>query len=95
MVGFLSKWFKRETSSTIARNRLQVVLMHDRADITPDMMDGLRKDIIAVISKYLEIDEEHIELDLETEKNSVALVANIPVRTVRRGSGETSQSRRR
>nr|MBP9627474.1 cell division topological specificity factor MinE [Synergistaceae bacterium] len=54
--------------------------------ITPEMMEGLRRDIILVIQRYLEIDVEHIELDLETEKNSVALVANIPVRTVRRSS---------
>ena len=86
MVGFLSRWFKQESSSNIKRNRLQVVLMHDRSDITPEMMEGLRRDIILVIQRYLEIDVEHIELDLETEKNSVALVANIPVRTVRRSS---------
>ena len=86
MVGFLSRWFKQESSSNIARNRLQVVLMHDRSDITPVLMEGLRRDIILVIQRYLEIDVEHIELDLETEKNSVALVANIPVRTVRRSS---------
>ena len=86
MVGFLSRWFKQESSSNIARNRLQVVLMHDRSDITPEMMEGLRRDIILVIQRYLEIDVEHIELDLDTEKNSVALVANIPVRTVRRSS---------
>ena len=86
MVGFLSRWFKQESSSNIARNRLQVVFMHDRSDITPEMKEGLRRDIILVIQRYLEIDVEHIELDLETEKNSVALVANIPVRTVRRSS---------
>lgn len=93
MVGFLSRWFKQESSSSIARNRLQVVLMHDRTDITPEMMEGLRRDIISVIQRYLEIDEEHIELDLETEKNSVALVANIPVRTVRRSSDASARKR--
>jgi cell division topological specificity factor len=47
-------------------------------------MEALRKDLIVVINRYLEIDEQHIELDLEREDSSVVLVANIPVRTVKR-----------
>ena len=58
--------------------------MHDRSDISPEMMENLRKDIIEVIKNYVEIDENRIELDLEKEDSSVALVANIPVMTVRR-----------
>ena len=83
-MGFLSNLFNRNKSSTVAKDRLQVVLMHDRTDLSPELMDSLRKDIIEVIRNYVEIDESRIELELEREDRSVALVANIPVKTVRR-----------
>jgi cell division topological specificity factor len=68
----------------MARDRLTLVLMHDRADISPGMMDNMKHDIIEVIKKYVEIDESQINLELENENESVALVANIPIRTVPR-----------
>jgi cell division topological specificity factor len=61
-----------------------MVLMQDRADISPELMENMKRDIIKVIKNYVEIDEERIELELERENTSVALVANIPVMTVRR-----------
>ena len=83
-MGFLSNIFSRKRSGTVAKDRLQVVLMHDRADISPDLMNSLRNDIIEVIRNYVEIDEGNIELEFEREDRSVALVANIPVKMVRR-----------
>jgi cell division topological specificity factor len=83
-MGFFTNLFGIHNSGKIAKNRLQIVLMHDRSDISPEMMENLRRDIIAVIENYVEIDESRIELDLERENSSVALVANIPVMTVRR-----------
>lgn len=81
---FLSNLFGGQRSGKIAKDRLQIVLMHDRADISPNMMNDLRRDIIAVINNYVEIDEERIEMQLERDAGAVALVANIPVMTVRR-----------
>ncbi len=83
-MGFLSNLFRSGRSGKVAKDRLQIVLMHDRSDISPEIMENLRKDIIAVIKNYVEIDESRIELELEKEDRSVALVANIPVMTVRR-----------
>ena len=83
-MGFLSNLFRSDRSGKVAKDRLQIVLMHDRSDISPEIMENLRKDIIAVIKNYVEIDESRIELELEKEDRSVALVANIPVMTVRR-----------
>lgn len=83
-MSFLSNLFNRNKSSSVAKDRLQVVLLHDRTDLSPQLMDSLRKDIIEVIRNYVEIDESRIELELEREDRSVALVANIPVKTVRR-----------
>jgi cell division topological specificity factor len=83
-MGFFTNLFGAQKTGSIAKSRLQVVLVHDRSDISPEMMENLRRDIIAVIKNYVEIDENRIELDLERENSSVALVANIPVMTVRR-----------
>ncbi|MDR3280716.1 MAG: cell division topological specificity factor MinE [Synergistaceae bacterium] len=75
----------RDTSpGQLARDRLTVVLMHDRADISPGMMENMKHDIIEVIKKYVDIDEAEIDLALENEEDSVALVANIPIMTVLR-----------
>jgi len=87
-MGLFSRFFGQQESRSVAKDRLQLVLIHDRSDISPEVMENLRRDMIDVISKYMDIDESHIELQLERENSSVALVANIPVRTVRgrRGS---------
>ncbi len=90
-MGFLSRFFKVENSRKDAKERLQVVLIHDRADISAGMMESLRRDIISVISNYMDISEEGIELQLEKEKSSVALVANIPVLRVKRPKADAAK----
>ena len=81
MLEALMKIFgKQEKSSQqIAHDRLKVVLIHDRASISPEVMDKLRDDIIRVISNYMEIDKKDMEINLANDDDSVALVANIPV----------------
>ena len=81
MLEALMKIFgKQEKSSQqIAHDRLKVVLIHDRASISPEVMDKLRNDIIRVISNYMEIDKKDMEINLANDDDSVALVANIPV----------------
>ena len=75
---------KNEKSSReVARERLQVVLIHDRAKIAPEVMNHLRDDIIRVISNYLDINKQEMEISLASERNEVALVANIPVNSVK------------
>lgn len=80
----LLQMIKKEKSKDTAKKRLQLVLIHDRTDISPEMMENLRKDLIGVISNYLDIEEDKIELDFSKEERSVALVANIPVKNVKR-----------
>lgn len=81
----MSKLFNKneKTSRDIARDRLKVVLIQDRANISPAVMENLRDDIIRVISNYMEINKNDMELSLASEDNSVALVANIPVNRVK------------
>jgi len=85
-VGFLKRFFCKGTSREKAKKRLQLVLIHDRADISPMMLENLRSDLIDVINKYMEIDVQNIEMDLDRENGSVALVANIPVLSIKRGN---------
>ncbi len=81
MLEALMKIFgKNEKSSReIARDRLQVVLVHDRASVSPQVMEQMQNEIIHVVSKYMEIDTKSVEISLANDTNSVALVANIPV----------------
>ena len=72
----------RETSpGEIARKRLELILLYDEAEISPGMMDNMKQEVIEVIKKYFKIDESQINLVLEKEDGSVALVANIPIKT--------------
>ncbi len=81
MLDALMKIFgKNEKSSRqIAKDRLQVVLVHDRASVSPKVMEQMQNEIIRVVSKYMEIDTKSVEISLADDSNSVALVANIPV----------------
>lgn len=73
-------------SKDIARDRLKVVLIHDRANISPEVMKLMKDDIIKVISKYMEINKQDMEITLANDDDSVALVANIPVRNMKHSS---------
>ncbi len=86
MLDALMKIFgKKEKSGDIAKNRLKVVLIHDRANVSPEVMEHLKTDIIQVISKYMEINQNDMEISLADDDDSVALVANIPVARMKHG----------
>ncbi len=70
-----------ETSSAkdVACNRLKLVLMQDRTNLTPAIMDRMRKELIELLSKYVELDKELLDLNFEHEDNQMALMLSIPV----------------
>ncbi|ADU52291.1 cell division topological specificity factor MinE [Thermaerobacter marianensis DSM 12885] len=74
----------RVASKDIARERLKLMLVHDRVDMEPELMEALKDDLIRAISRYLEVDRSAMEVSLHREAAAVALVATIPVRAVRR-----------
>ena len=84
---FLKKLFGggSEGSGQKAKDRLRIVLIHDRTDISPQLLDSLRDEIVQVLTKYMEIDTQKIEIDLDHDEKAVALVANIPVLRIKRG----------
>lgn len=62
-----------------AKKRLKLVLMHDRTQLSPSLLENMRDELVQVISKYVEIDQTALDLCLEQESNTIALVANISV----------------
>ncbi|MCL5289643.1 MAG: cell division topological specificity factor MinE [Bacillota bacterium] len=86
MLDFLNRFFGRETASSknVAKERLRLVLVHDRANVSPELLSSLKNDLIKVISNYMEIDEKALEVSLDSNDQQVALVANIPVKRMKR-----------
>lgn len=88
MFELIQKMFGKESSGSkeIAKERLRLVLVHDRVNVSPQFMEVLKEDMIKVISNYMEINEKEMEVSLTHSNTSVALVANIPVNRMKRGS---------
>lgn len=85
----IKKWFSREASSKdVAKDRLKLVLVQDRSRLSPDIMDQLKTEILEVIKKYVEVNDEEFNIELtrnEDEKGaSSALIANIGIKGIRR-----------
>jgi cell division topological specificity factor len=72
-----------DQSKNAAKDRLRLVLMHDRSDIPATMMEAIRAEMVQVLNKYVEIDQEALEVLLEKEAGSIGLVLNIPIRRVK------------
>ncbi len=83
MLDSLMRIFNSVKSGKVAKKRLQMVLIQDRANVSPEVMELIRDEIIQVISKYMVIDKTDMELSLENDDDSVALVANIPVHNMK------------
>ena len=70
---------QQESSKDTACNRLRVVLMQDRTNLTPELLERMRGELVELLSKYLEMDKEALELNLEQDGEQVALMLSIPV----------------
>ena len=89
IISFFKKLGKKDTledkSKNTAKERLQLVLMQDRANVSADFLDMMRKEIIEVIKKYIDVDESQIDVKLTNKTNedgtmgAPALYANIPI----------------
>lgn len=86
MFDFIARLFGREEnkSKEIAKERLRLVLVHDRASVSPQFLEMIKEELIRVISEYMEIDQQALDVQLTSEDSSVALIANIPVKNVKR-----------
>ncbi|HEY8296450.1 MAG TPA: cell division topological specificity factor MinE [Candidatus Baltobacteraceae bacterium] len=84
MIEFFNKLFGKQTSSSTAKERLRLVLMSDHLSLAPDMIDRMKRDLVDVISKYVEVDRTRIEVNFEQQDKALAMLANIPILGVNR-----------
>ncbi|MCM1308156.1 MAG: cell division topological specificity factor MinE [Butyrivibrio sp.] len=83
--------FKKKNSGDVAKDRLKLLLVSDRANCSPDVMEMIKNDIISVISKYMIIDTEALDIQItqtESDNNNgsvPALFANIPIKDLKGG----------
>jgi len=74
---------RKETSADHAKDRLKLVLINDRTDLTADSMNRLKDELIQVISRYIEIDSSAVNISVAQEGREQRLVADIPLKTAR------------
>lgn len=92
IIEFLEMLFPRNNNANSgkkAKERLQLVLAHDRATITPEVVEQMRREILEVVARYVDIDRDEMEFGLENTQRITALIANFPIRKVKRPAKET------
>jgi len=101
VINFIKKIGKKqEGSKSAAKERLQLVLMQDRANVSADYLDLMKQEIIEVIKKYIDIDEKALEVELTKPKNkdgtfgAPSLYANIPILNIKTTKAEAKQEKK-
>jgi cell division topological specificity factor len=84
MIEFLRKMFGQPGSSSTAKERLRLVLMSDHLSLAPEMVDAMKRDLVDVISRYVQVDRSRIEVNFEQQDKALAMLANIPILSVNR-----------
>ena len=80
-------FFTRKRSAESAKERLQLVLVHDRTDLTPGQLEALKDDLIATISRHVDIDPRAVKINLAQDGRLQRLLADIPLRNAGRRRG--------
>ena len=70
---------EKENAKYVACNRLRVVLMQDRTNLTPELLQRMRKELVELLSRYVEMDKDALELNFDQEGDQMALMLSIPV----------------
>ena len=89
MLDFFKFFSRSKSSKDVAKERLKLVLIHDRANVSPQFLEMVKSEIIKVINNYMDIDETELDIQLTRTKSEdgervvPALVANIPIKSVK------------
>lgn len=95
MLDFLTRIFRREESSkSLAKERLRLVLMSDRVALAPETFDIMKGEMLGVLARYLEIDEAGMDVHFENAERRFALYATIPIASIK-SSEQIEQERQR
>ena len=87
MIEFIKRLFGQPGSSSTAKERLRLVLMTDHLELAPEMIETMKRDLVELISRYVEVDRERIEVNFERQDRTLAMLANIPILGVNRPNG--------
>ncbi len=81
MSSFVDRLLSRDSkSANTAKERLQLVLIHDRTELTPAQLDAMRGELVDVISKYVSIDKQAVQINISQEGREQRLIADIPIK---------------
>lgn len=92
MLDAIKRFFGDKKSGKVAKDRMQIILLHDRLSIEPEVMEKIKNEIINALSKYMEIDHQSISVRVEQGKDYAALVSNVHVKRVFRQTQATDAS---
>ncbi|MCL2874598.1 MAG: cell division topological specificity factor MinE [Defluviitaleaceae bacterium] len=89
MLDIFGLFSKKSPSKDVAKDRLKLVLIHDRVNCSTQLLEMLKVDIIRVISNYMEIDEEELDIQISQATSEIngsvpMLCANIPIKSMRK-----------
>ena len=87
-MGFFKSFNSRPTPKDVAKDRLKLILIHDRGEIEPEIIDKIKEEILGVISKYIDIQLDDVEISVNKSPddegvNGSALISNIPIKNIR------------
>jgi cell division topological specificity factor len=82
----LFSWNRNPNSRENAKRRLKLIIAHDRASINTDVMNSMREEILEVVARYVDVDRDEMEFSLENNQRITALIANVPIRQIKRMS---------
>jgi len=92
MIEFFNRLFGRQTSGATAKERLRLVLMSDHLSLAPEMIDAMKRDLVDVISHYVEVDRDRIDVHFEHQDKALAMLANIPITGVARNGASVEHA---
>lgn len=70
---------EKNGSKDIAKERLQFILVHDRINLSPEEMKSLREEMLTVLKKYIDVDDQNVKMELNKKEDIMALIANFPI----------------
>lgn len=71
---------KKQTPGELAKERLKVVLVHDRLKVNPEVLEMIKSELLSVISRRLEVDEENMQINLSRDSGWDTIQANVPIK---------------